>query len=140
MSKTLFPILTTPADAAEVTLTKYRDCTWDFDADAPVFRGGSPVMVEGLAAVATWAFNALKTERYRYETYSFAYGCELQPLMGQSYASETKRTEAVRLIKEALLASPYITAVTVTDLELTGSTLTASVTITTSYGEVTVNV
>ena len=141
MSKTLFPIVTPAGEATrQQNLPLYRDVAWDFEQDRPVFRRGEPVIVTGAEALRVWAYNALKTVRYRHEIWSFDYGCELERLVGQPYAQETKRAEAIRYIQEALLANPYITAVTVSSLDFDGSTFSADVAVSSIYGEVATHV
>lgn len=142
MGRQLFPIL--PQAQGDVLTARElplaREMAWDFQADRPVLRGGEPVMVTGAQAVRVWAWNALKTVRYRWEMFSFQYGCELARLIGQPFAADTKRAEAVRYIQEALLASPYVTRVDVSGLALEGSRLKADMAITTIYGEVLLDV
>ncbi len=141
MSRTLFPVVSAEAATpAAQSLPLYKDVAWDFQRDRPIFLRGEPVVVTGAEAVRVWAYNALKTVRYRYEIWSFDYGCELERLVGQPYAQETKRAEAVRYIQEALLASPYIQGAAVSDLAFDGSTFSAAVAVSSIYGEVTTNV
>lgn len=125
MSRTLFPAIQSGETAQTTgnTLPLYRDIAWDFEADKPVFRDGKAVIVEGSEAVKVWAYHALRVARYRCPYESFGYGCELERLRGQSYQAETKQAEATRYIKEALLASPYITEVSVSNIAISGSTL-----------------
>lgn len=111
------------------------ECAWDFTADRPILKDGAPVAVTGLEAVRVWAWNQLHIQRARQRCWSWAVGCELERLVGQSWQEATKRAEAVRLIREALLVSPYITAAEVEVTELTGDCLKANVTIQTVYGE-----
>lgn len=125
MSKTLFPAI--QSDHVAQTIAKelpiYRDVAWDFVADEPIFRDGKPVIVEGSAAVKVWAYHAIQVVRYSCPYESFGYGSELERLRGQNYQAETKQAEASRYIKEALLASPYITDVSVTNITFSGSML-----------------
>ena len=60
---------------------------------------------------------------------------QVEALVGQPYLAETKRSEASRYLREALLMSPYITAAQVTEVRLDGSTLHATVELTTVYGK-----
>lgn len=142
MAKELFPIIADPSQivSAARTLPLAQEMAWDFQADRPIFRGGEPVPVTGAEAVRVWAWNALKTARYRFEMFNFSYGCELERLMGQPFTADTKRSEAARYIQDALLASPYIRRVTVSELSLSEDTLSAAVAIQTIYGEVNVHV
>ena len=101
----------------------------------PLFAGGNPVVVSGLEAVKSWAWRAIQTARYRYSSFSWDYGCELESLVGKPYQAETKRSEAVRYVQDALLVSPYITACSVSDVTFDGSTLHMEVEISTIYGK-----
>ena len=128
----LQPTAATPADALPVM----RECAWDFVRDAPVLRGGVPVIVLREQAVAVWAWNALHTERFRWPCFSAGYGNEANALIGQSYQPETKRAEVQRYIEECLLACPYISAVTGMTVEAAGDRLTVSFSIISIYGEI----
>lgn len=139
--KDLFPIIDTPqrTDAAELPM--FRDIGWDFETDAPRFGpDGEPVMAEGLEALKSWALNAIRTERYRWELYEFNYGCEIRRLVGQQYSEDTKLAEAARYIQEALAVNPYIKSVQVTGATFEGSRLSMDVLLETIYGEATVHV
>ena len=81
-----------------------------------------------------WAWRALATARYRYSHFSWSYGCELENLIGQPYQAETKKSEAERYVKEALLVSPYIREVRVSDTRFEGSALHMTVEFATVYG------
>ncbi|MEG2680062.1 MAG: DUF2634 domain-containing protein [Oscillospiraceae bacterium] len=138
MTKTLFPIIppiSAPQGGRE-TLPMYRDVAWDFEADKPIFRGGEPLMLEGAEAVLVWCKNALRTERYRYEIYSFRHGCELGNLTGQSYSEATKLAEAKRYVEECLTASPYVLAAQADNLSFQGDVLHMDLAIETVYGGV----
>lgn len=138
--KELFPIFSSPeSTAAMENLPLYTDVQWDFAGDVPVFADGEPVMVHGAEAVRTWCWNAIKTARYRYEMFDFSYGCELDSLVGAAYTDDTKRAEAVRYIREALEANPYIQSAAVDGVALTDATFSAVVSIKTIYGEVNLN-
>lgn len=68
------------------------------------------------------------------------YGCELEALTGQPYQADTKRSEAERYVREALLVSPCIQSVRVSDTRFEGSTLYMTVELTTVYGRETLYV
>ena len=130
----LFPQFTAPAGQSR-DLPLYRDVRMDYDAGRPMWESGSPVLVAGLEAVKGWAWRAIDTARYRYPCFSWSYGCELEALIGQPYQADTKRSEAERYVKEALLVSPYIRSVRVSDTRFEGSTLHMTVELTTVYGD-----
>ena len=131
---TLFPMIQPTLSTLERPLTMAREVSWDFERDEPVLRRGEPQFVTGANAVAVWAWNALSTVRYRHEIFSWDYGCEVETLTGQSYSSETKKAEAARYVREALLQSPYITGVEDIRVSFEKSTLRISCKVQTVYG------
>ncbi len=130
----LFPQFTPSTAAQTQDLPLYRDVRMDYEAGRPVWESGNPVFVTGLEAVKGWAWRALATARYRYSHFSWSYGCELENLIGQPYQAETKKSEAERYVKEALLVSPYIREVRVSDTRFEGSALHMTVEFATVYG------
>lgn len=140
MSRTLFPILPAPSGREASSLPLLRDVAMDYSTGLVRFAAGEPVMVEGAEAVYSWSWRMLHTARYRYSHLSWTLGNELEALVGRPYREESKRSEARRYVAEALLQSPYITAVDVTDATLEGSTLCIHATMQTVYGEVTLHV
>lgn len=107
---TIFPMIQ-PQLAEVKDLPVCRDALWDYEKGVPVFRAGSPVIVQGAEAVASWAWRALRVCRYRHELYTWDYGSELETLMGQAYTAALKQAEARRYVEEALAPNPYIQAV-----------------------------
>ena len=98
------------------------------------------MIVTGLEAVKSWAWRAIKTERYRWSCFTWDYGCELESLIGQPYREDTRLSEAVRYVEEALTVSPYITAASASVEGFSGSTLQISVQVKTVYGEANIRV
>ena len=135
----LFPMIQPAADESGEagTLPLAQEVEWDYKNDVPVFRRGEPVIVTGKEAVKVWIWNAIHTERYRYEIYSWAYGSEFHSLIGQAYTPNLKTAEAPRYLRECLLINPYITAVTHIAVEFSQARLTVQGTAVTIYGEVT---
>lgn len=140
---TLFPLISAPAQtgqgAAQV-LPLYREIAWDFEADRPKWRGGSPVWVTGTEAVATWAWNALHTERGMWDLWTRDYGCELQALTGKPFSTAVKESEAARYVRECLMVNPYITGVRQIAVSFEGSRLSLQCAVDTIYGEVALDV
>lgn len=137
----IFPMIQPTADenGGVQTLPLAREVAWDYENDVPIFRRGEPVTVAGKEAVKVWIWNAIHTERYRHEIYSWAYGSEFHGLVGQAYTESLKTAEAPRYLRECLLVNPYITAVNNITVEFAGDRLTVSGTAVTVYGEVSVN-
>lgn len=91
--------------------------------------------VTGAKAVAVWAWNALMTPRYQYETCTWQYGSELNALIGQSMSVDDAAMMAEAIIRDALLPNPYIEDIEGLTCELDGDKLTVSFTLITSFGE-----
>ena len=136
---TLFPMFSFPQDRTGA-LPLYCDVQMDYEQGCPMWAGGAPVLVTGLEAVRGWAWRAIDTARYRFPVFSWSFGCELEALVGQPYRADTKRSEAERYVREALLVSPYIREVQVTDTTFEGSTMHIAVDLTTVYGRASVYV
>lgn len=139
---TLFPILQPQQAETRSALPLCRGIKFDFTTGRAVFRRGEPVTVEGQEAVLSWAWMALHTPRFRYAIFSWAYGSELESLIGQPYTEELKQAEGRRYVSECLTASPYITSVDDITVGFEDGVLSISCTITTVYGkeEVSTNV
>lgn len=136
----LFPIIQPQAIESNTDLPLYKEVKWDYERNIPVFKNGSPVIVTGKEAVLVWAWKALNTPRFRYEIYTWDYGCELEELIGQPFTEELKQSEAARYVRECLLINPYITDVSNVTVYFNDGTLNISCTIETVYGEVEIDV
>ena len=136
----LFPQFSPASPANRADLPLYRDVLMDYEAGRPVWESGNPVFVTGLEAVKGWAWRAIDTARYRYPCFSWSYGCELEALVGQPYQAETKRSEAERYMREALLVSPYIREARAVNVRFEGSVLHMEVELSTVYGRDWINV
>ena len=136
----LFPLFQTAPQSAAAALPLLRDVAMDYEKGVPLFAGGNPVVVSGLEAVKSWAWRAIQTARYRYSSFSWDYGCELENLVGQPYGQDTRRSEAVRYVREALEVCPYITSAQASVEGLEGSSLHIRVVMQTVYGDGTLEV
>lgn len=136
MSIQLFPMIQPRVDASSGVLPLYKEVKWDFAAGQPVFQKGEPVYVTGVEAVKVWIWKALKTQRARYEIYTWDFGSEIETLMGQNFSEETKKAEAARYVREALEINPYITDVNVNDISFDRGDLCIKAFVNTIYGEV----
>lgn len=97
--------------------------------------------VSGLEAIKVWAWNALKTARYRYEQFSWNYGSELEDLMGRSSMPiEYIESEAKRMCEECLIQNRFIEGIENFECIVFKGILTCSFTIITTFGEVESNV
>ena len=134
----IFPMIAPEASqgAQAQTLPLCREVAWDFERDVPVFRQGEPVVVTGKEALKVWIWRAIRTPRFRYEIYTWAYGSEFESLLGQAYTGAVKTAEAPRYLRECLLINPYITAVKNIAVSFESAKLTVAGTAVTIYGEV----
>ena len=136
----LFPIFQTAAPEDGPGATPLPGCGYGLRQGraALLRRGAGPSVRAG--AVKGWAWRALHTERYRWSPFSWDYGCELESLVGQPYREDTRLSEAVRYVREALTVCPYITRAAAEVVDFDGSTLRMRVSLTTVYGEASVHV
>ncbi|RTE05484.1 DUF2634 domain-containing protein [Paenibacillus whitsoniae] len=138
----IFPFMDIPSEVkSQQTLGVFRELAWDFDNNKLILIDGAPVTVERTEALKVWIYKTLSTPRYRYAGYSWNYGTELEQLIGSSFTSGAKQAEAERMVREALLVSPYITGVANVSFDIeTGGLLKITAMVNTIYGEVAVSV
>lgn len=136
----LFPMIQPEVQKTEQKLSMYREVMWDFQKDIPIYKNGSPAIIEGKEAVVVWAWKALHTQRFRYEIYSWEYGNETESLIGQNFSEELKRAEAARYVRECLLINPYVTDVPDVSVKFSDGLLAITGTLSTIYGEAKLNV
>jgi xkdS protein len=67
--------------------------------------------VEKKSAVKIWIYNTLKTERYRWEIYSWQYGASLEQYIGKSYSDAYINDSVKKEVTEALKVNNNITDV-----------------------------
>lgn len=91
-------------------------------------------IVEGIEAIKMWIYLTLHTPRFKHTIYPWSHGNEVQDLIGMPYTLDVKESEAERMTKEALLESPYITAIENFNVDFSGSTISLSFTANTDYG------
>lgn len=136
----LFPIIQPQTSETTTELKLYQEVKWDFENNIPVFVNGAPVVISGKDAVLVWAWKAIHTQRYRYEIYTWDYGCEVDSLIGKPISEELKQSEAERYVRDCLLINPYITAVGDITVTFSDGVLSISAIIETIYGEVKLDV
>lgn len=118
-----------------------KEYAWDFENDCFLYDAdGSHKIVEGDEAIKIWIYKALSTERFRYLAYSWQYGIELRPFIGKVMGVQQRYSEIKRVIVECLMVNPYIKSIDTIDIQHEGDTVDISITLTTIYGEVSVDV
>ncbi|UWG96393.1 DUF2634 domain-containing protein [Dehalobacter sp. DCM] len=142
MGEAVFPFIldtyTTDSSTVLEESAISKEYAWDFDRDCFLMVDGKLSTVSGQEAIKIWAMKALRTPRYRYLAYSWAYGHELENLVGQSLSQEAALSEAKRYITEALKVNPCIIEVKSLSVDLADATLKIACTLVTQYGEVAV--
>ena len=140
MSTSLFPFFgDTVTTETEEELPLYREVAWDFKNNIPIVEKGDFKIVTGNEAIKTWIYKTLKTERFRYEIYSWDYGCEIEELIGQNYTPNLAKAECVRYIKEALTINPYIKNIAGVEVTFATGKLMIYAKLETVYGEMEVS-
>lgn len=118
-----------------------KEYAWDFENDCFLYDAdGRLKIVEGDEAIKIWIYKALSTERFRYLAYSWQYGIELRPFIGKVMGVQQRYSEIKRVIVECLMVNPYIRSIDTIDIQHEGDTVDISITLTTIYGEVSVDV
>ena len=119
-------------------LTEYA---WDFNVDKFLYDGdGHHIVVTGQEALKVWIYKALKTERYVHEAYSWSYGIELKPFIGKVMGVKERYSELRRVIVECLMVNPYIKSIDGVKFSQDGPSVTCNITLTSIYGEVSMDV
>lgn len=121
-------------------LPVYKEIDWDFETNTPVLINGSFKIVERNEALKVWIYKAIKTERFRYGIYSWNYGCEIESLINKGFTKDLISSEVERFVTEALMTNEYILTVNYVSVNFEKDVLTTSITATTIYGEVNLNV
>lgn len=107
--------------------------TWKLDAA----RGRIIGRLDGLEAVKQAAFKILETPRYYYLIYTANYGSELETLIGMN--PTFLKSEAARMIREALTQDDRITSVENIRITNIGDNLLIECMIISSYGSFEIN-
>jgi len=113
----------------ELTASSIREYELDFRTNRLTGR-----IVEGVDAVAVWAYLALRAKRYRWIIYSWYYGEEYTNLIGYSYSEEYLNSEVRRYIEECLYENEYITGIEDLEVQQITDKLYVKFTLVTSVG------
>lgn len=97
-------------------------------------------IVEGIEALKVWAWNCIKTERYRYAIYSWQYGTEYEQYIGQTISDEYLQNDCYTETQEALTVNPYITGIDDFSAVIDGDRLSVSFTLNTTLGDAEVSI
>ncbi|ALS25486.1 hypothetical protein IJ21_00310 [Paenibacillus sp. 32O-W] len=108
--------------------TEETSRTWHLDFEAGRIAG----MADGLQAMQQAVYMALRTDRYRHLIYSYDYGSELSGLVGSH--SPSVRSDAARMIREALEPDDRIIGIEDVEVETAGDGLRIRFTVHTTFG------
>lgn len=135
MEEEIFPFFGDDLSKIEsVDMPLYKEVAWDYDYNIPLVRNGNFVAATENEAIKTWCQKALTVPRYRHIIYSWAYGEELESLIGSQYTPILSRAECVRYMEECLLVNPYITGISDVDASFSDGKLSVTCKINTVYG------
>lgn len=137
-----YPFTGTSAETDyEETLDLPKELDYDFDKhDYKYDKNGQYIIVSGNDALKIWIYKALSTERFRYLAYSWQYGLEIRPFIGKVMGVQERYSEMKRIIIECLMVNPYIKSIDSIEFTPNREKLTVDITLTTIYGEVSMNV
>lgn len=139
----IFPFIDPQEMEIEGTeLLMAKEYAWDFETLDFKLKDGKMYLVEGVEAIKIWLWKIFKTPRYRYLIYSWDYGHELEDLIGQGGSESYIKSEAERIIKEAIwpTLNGYVEDIKNLDISLIDDALNINFTVVTPYGEVEINV
>ena len=121
-------------DDIEVTEAEqgvYREYGIDFETGQL-----SGDMVEGIEAVKVWRWLALQTDRYVFEQYSWAYGNDLNTIIGSSPDPEYLALVAERTVTDLVKQNRHITGLHDFKIAIDGDKMAYSFVVETEFGEV----
>lgn len=135
-----FPFISAATETAD-DLPLFKEYAWDFETDKFRYDGnGNHLLLTGNDALEVWIYKALKTERFSYLAYSWGYGIELKPFIGKVMSVQERYSELKRVITECLMVNPYIKSIDSVTFSQDGPSVTCRITLTSIYGEVSMDV
>lgn len=135
-----FPFISATTETAD-DLPLFKEYAWDFETDKFRYDGnGNHILLTGNDALEVWIYKALKTERFSYLAYSWGYGIELKPFIGKVMSVQERYSELKRVIVECLMVNPYIRSIDSVTFSQDGPSVTCRITLTSIYGEVSMDV
>lgn len=135
-----FPFISAATETAD-DLPLFKEYAWDFETDKFRYDGnGNHILLTGNDALEVWIYKALKTERFSYIAYSWGYGIELKPFIGKVMGVKERYSELRRVIVECLMVNPYIRSIDSVTFSQDGPSVTCRITLTSIYGEVSMDV
>lgn len=131
----LFPLIRSVEEQVMPTPKAYKEYEFNFETGKMTGK-----LLEGKEALKMWIYKALLTQRYRYTIYSWDFGQDLEELIGQGYEKGFIQSEVERRIKDCLLINNNIKDCTNFNINLEQDQLQVDFKVTTTFGEVDINV
>ena len=127
------------AQSDNTRLPLYTEWAVDWDKNAFALRNGTPYTVTGTEALKIWVRCALHpaSVRFLHSAHSADYGNQIAEYMADAANQGILESLLKREIQDALLISPYITAVDGFSFMRNGSRLTVRFTVHTVYEDFT---
>lgn len=110
-----------------------KDVEWE--EGEPVIRNGNPVFSDGQSAMRGWIERCLLTKKGAHAVQTYEYGINLEDILYGRAATDAMKSEARRLITEALSENEFIESVDDVQVWAEDSILEISCKVTTIYGE-----
>lgn len=131
----LFPFIDDQLELVDEEIETIREYELDFTTGKLTGK-----IVEGVNALAVWAYLALKVRRYNYIIYSWYYGEEYTNLIGYTYSEDYLNSEVKRYIEECLKENKHIKGIDKLTVNHVNDKLNISFRLLTDVGEVEMNV
>lgn len=125
----------------EASQEQYRPTPmeWKWDIDTKEFvidSRGFVDVVYGQDAIKIWVYKCLMTTRGKYMAYDFSFGNDIEYLLEQNIDRDLLKSEAKRLVVEALMVNEYINSVTNVEVTIKDKVLKIELTVNTDYGDI----
>lgn len=137
MDENIYPQITVPDIPTQASAaTDYgKELAFDFAKGDFIYEDGKPKVVEGIEAFKIWIEKTVRTARYRWPIYSFAYGCELEDVIGYDIPRAVLESEIPRVLREALIYDNRIEDVRDFVIERGGDWLKVTFAVVTTLGD-----
>lgn len=119
-------------DEEEIEIKEQKEPKdWEIDLKTGKLTGRA---VTGFDAIKQWVRIALSVDRYAFPQYTWDYGNDLSSLIGKNYDEGYLKSEAKRMIEDALSVNEDILAIEDFECSFKNDKLTATFKLNTTYG------
>lgn len=128
----MFPFDLDEEEETEIESNETEPKDWEIDLKTGKLTGR---IITGLDAIIQWVYITLSVDRYTFAQYSWDYGNDLSTLIGQHYDEDYIKSEAKRMIEDALLVNDDILGIEDFECSFENDKLRAAFKLNTTYGE-----